>query len=193
MTPSEELFKNFFSDEKKLVSSMDDLELRAHREELSKIAFEARARLTATDDEQRERNAESKKKKGFQTSIEIDDFATDAINTIKQRQAKMSKTDKLIENLMKLPGIDRATAEKMVSATTQLEIKNSKGSTIADNLNKKNLESAVNEIIKPAETIKIINPFAKQTEPILQKTETVTKADDKTAEEPKTIINPFAK
>jgi len=53
VTPQEELFASFFRSEKLIVSEMSILELRAHREELSKIAFEARARLTAVDDEER--------------------------------------------------------------------------------------------------------------------------------------------
>src|SRR5260221_11654525 len=55
VTPQEELFSLLFNHEKVLVKDMDVLTLRAHREELAKIAFEARARLTAVDDEEQDR------------------------------------------------------------------------------------------------------------------------------------------
>lgn len=55
LTAQEELFSELFNHEKILVKDMDTLMLRAHREELAKIAFEARARLTAVDDEDNER------------------------------------------------------------------------------------------------------------------------------------------
>jgi hypothetical protein len=174
MTPNEELFAKFFNNEKALVAKMDDLQLRAHREELSKIAFEARVRLTAINEEGQERNAKSKRSKGYETSIESDAEASDAINRIKERQKKLTKTEKLIENLMKLPGIDRAIAEKMVSATTQLEIRNKPKETIT--------VGELKETIEFIEKSPIFNPFTKPPEP--SKVEIV--------EQPK-FKNPFIK
>lgn len=118
MTEQEQLFAKFFNAEITLVKDMDDLTLRQHREELSKIAFEARARLTAIGQETQERSAKSKKSKEFSTSVESDALTTDAINTIKNREKKLNKTEKLIEQLMKLPGITRAQAEAMVNIKT---------------------------------------------------------------------------
>lgn len=118
MTEQEQLFAKFFNSEIELVKDMDDLTLRSHREELSRIAFEAKARLTAVGQETQERVAKNKKSKQFSTSLESDQLTTDAINTIKNREKKLNKTEKLIEQLMKLPGITRAQAEAMVNKTT---------------------------------------------------------------------------
>lgn len=126
MTPQEELFADFFKKEKIFIKDFDNLTLEAHREELSRIAFEARARLTAIDDEKRSRKAPMK---GFQAAIHVDETTANAINKIQQRGAKLSKEERLIENMMKLPGMDRASAERLVSAgavKAQLDSKFSK-------------------------------------------------------------------
>lgn len=118
MTESEKLFAKFFAEEKVLVADMDDLTLRSHREELSKIAFEARARLTAIGDEVQGRT--SKKNKVFNSPSE--ESVGDTINKINERKTKMSKVDKQIENMVAM-GIDRETAEKMFAASSISEIK----------------------------------------------------------------------
>src|ERR1700747_1784259 len=79
MTPQEELFSQLFNHEKILVKDMDTLTLRAHREELAKIAFEARARLTAADDEEKTRK-KGDKPEGFKRSLNTDETTTNAIN-----------------------------------------------------------------------------------------------------------------
>lgn len=120
VTPQEELFASFFNNEKETIASMSIIELRAHREELSKIAFEARARLTAVDDEERTRKAKNANvpNRGFSTSVVPDELATDAINKVKKRQARMSKEEKLRESMIQLQiaaGHDKAEAEKIVN------------------------------------------------------------------------------
>lgn len=117
MTPQEELFAELFNHEKILVKDMQTLELRAHREELAKIAFEARARLTAVDDEDNNRkkvNSDSKPR-GFERSLNTDETTTNAINRIKDRQTRMSKAEKIQAGLEKL-GISTADAEAIMSA-----------------------------------------------------------------------------
>ncbi len=127
MTPQEELFSKLFNHEKIFVKDMDTLTLRAHREELSKIAFEARARLTAVDDEDNERKklANPKGPTGFSKSINGDDKTTEAINTIKERQKRMTKQEKIQAGLEKL-GIDPKHASELMSAGAILgQLKNS--------------------------------------------------------------------
>lgn len=121
MTPQEKLHATFFYHEKVLVKDMDTLTLRAHREELMKIAFEARSRITAIDDEENDRKKSSQPKgpKGFERSINTDETTTDAINAIKDRQKRMSKAEKIQASLEKL-GISSADAEKLMSAGTIL-------------------------------------------------------------------------
>ena len=113
MTPQEELFAKFYNHEKVLVKDMDVLQLREHREELQKIAFEAKARLVAADDEARERKAKTTNKEWLVTDTRPDINVSDAINVVKQRAARMSKMDKLTDQLRKA-GIDDATIKEMV-------------------------------------------------------------------------------
>ena len=117
-TPQEELFQHFFSNEKVLVKNMSLLELRSHREELSKIAFEARARMTAIDDEENDRKKKSSdgKPTGFSRSVNGDDKATNLINTVKERQKKLTKNEKLEAGLAKLLGGDNRAAAAIMSA-----------------------------------------------------------------------------
>jgi len=119
MTPQEQLFSELFNHEKVLVKDMDTLTLRAHREQLATIAFEARARLTAVDDEERGRKKKHGEAEGFKRSVNTDETATNAINTIKERQKRMSKADKILAGLEKL-GISTADAAKLMSAGTIL-------------------------------------------------------------------------
>lgn len=115
MTPQEELFAKLFNREKVLVSTMTVLELRAHREELSKIAFEARAKMTAVDDEEKIRKPKKSEVSGFSRSVNEDGSTRDLINTVKERQKGLSKKEKLIEGLIKL-GFSRSDAEAKLSA-----------------------------------------------------------------------------
>ncbi len=113
MTEQEELFAKFYNHEKLLVKDMDSVQLREHREELSKIAFEAKARLVANDDETRERSANTKVKdwslspSGLQTE-------SDAINAPAVRKSRMSKLDKQRSDLLKI-GIDEAIVNEMMA------------------------------------------------------------------------------
>lgn len=132
MTPQEELFSQLFNHEKLLVKDMDILTLRAHREELSKIAFEARARLTAVDDEDNDRkkkkNVVDGKPSGFSRSVNTDETTTNAINVIKERQRKLTGKEKMLAGLIALyeqSGLSKAEAEavatKAMGARTILE------------------------------------------------------------------------
>jgi hypothetical protein len=150
MTPEEQLFADFFNNEKDFVKDMDVLSLRAHREELRKIAFEARARLTAVDEEERGRKTKKGEVTGFKQNLQSDDISSEAINKVRERGKRMSKEERLIENMMKLPGMDRKTAEMMVQAgTIKATLDNKFGKTESD---------------KPEEnfpTRAVINPFAR--------------------------------
>lgn len=199
MTPQEELFASFFNDEGKIVCNMTILELRAHREELAKIAFEARARLTRVDDEERQRKAKAKKERGeatgFETSLQTDELTSDAINKIKGRQARISKQERTIEGLIKM-GMERKDAEKLVSAGTILARIKDKSvvQTESDN-------GAKAEAPKP-----FVNPFGPKTEEIkpesiaevsfIEETNTVIITTPEVVPEPTKptgFINPFAK
>jgi len=113
MTPQEELFQKFYNHEKILVKDMDIVTLREHREDLSKIAFEAKARLVATDDDLRERTAKNKTSKEWLTSVTSDQVSSDAINAVETRKKRMSKMDKMRSQLL-AAGIDSDTVDEMV-------------------------------------------------------------------------------
>jgi transcriptional regulator of acetoin/glycerol metabolism len=113
MTPQEELFAKFYNHEKILVKDMNDSQLREHREELSRIAFEAKARLVAADDETRERKAKNGNKEWTVTPTESDQTTTDAINAVKTRKERMTKLDKQREYLEKA-GLDENIINEMM-------------------------------------------------------------------------------
>lgn len=174
MTPAEEKFRTFFNAELVLVSEMTDDVLREHIISLSDIAFEAKARLTAADADIRERNAKKKFNSPIK-SIEIDDVTTEAINRIGERQKRLSKEEKLIENLMKLPGITREIAQRMISPATQIELATPKTSMQLKEDDSIPAAQAFNPAVKPfasAEietndnkpkaSFKFVNPFEKK-------------------------------
>ena len=87
MTPEEQLFSDLFNHETSLVCNMDTLTLRAHIEELSKIAKEAKIRYYAADKEEKKRiKTSTNSPTGFSRSVNEDPLSKDAINTVKDRQ-----------------------------------------------------------------------------------------------------------
>jgi hypothetical protein len=155
VTPQEELFAELFNHEKILVKDMDILELRAHREELAKIAFEARARLTAVDDEDNSRKkskSSENKPSGFERSLNVDDTATDAINTIRERQKRLTKSEKIQAGLEKL-GISASDASKLMSA----------GAILGRLKSKQSVEGvSKDDSVEVSESKPIFNPFEKK-------------------------------
>jgi len=149
MTPQEKLHAKLFYHERLLVKDMDTLTIRAHREELAKIAFEARARLTAVDAEEDDRkklNRKDKQPTGFERSLNTDDKTTDAINTIKKR---VSKADKMRAGLERLGLSAEHVAEVMSARNISEQVNRAQNKT------------------KPAETKEstpVFNPFAKKEE-----------------------------
>lgn len=161
MTPEEEKFAKFYNSEKELVLKMDTLTLRAHIEELSDIAKEARARLTAAKDEDRERTARNKREagQGFSTSIDADADTSDAINKVRKRQTKQ---EKILASLLAIPGIDLAQAQKMLAARNIKDAVDSSTELKRDNFR-------VNELTNKTSDKPWSNPFSAKTE---EKTET---------------------
>lgn len=167
MTPQEELFSQLFNHEKALVCDMDTLTLRAHREELAKIAFEARARLTAVDDEDNERKKKSNPKpKGFERNVNDNDIDKDAINVVKERQKRMSKLDKIQAGLVAL-GISTADASKlMTNGAVLARVKDAASKeTLLDDKTIRSPFSQDNGFVikpKPEEPKPLFNPFEKK-------------------------------
>lgn len=159
LTPQEQLFANFFSDEMRLVKDMDILTLRAHRETISGIAYEAKARLRAIDEEEKDRKKAAAKRDGkptgFERSVNVDETTTDAINAVKARQKKMTKMEKVANILSGIPGFDQAAIDHIMSAKTVSDVVNK-----VQNHAPPSDVPAVNVAAESTET-KSFNPFAK--------------------------------
>lgn len=149
MTPREEKFKEFFQSEVLLVKDMDTLTLRAHIQELSDIAHEARARLTAADGELRTRD--KKPGTGFEANVNVDEVTSDAINKIQKGARKLTKEDKVRASL-RAAGMSEEDIDTMMSPQTILAIRNKKEGEVVT------LESAKQE------TSKQFDPFGKKAE-----------------------------
>jgi hypothetical protein len=197
MNASELLFKEFFNNEKNVVvKTLNDAELQDHIEALEQFALEARARLYAADEEKRERSSKNKR---FTVSGDNESLTSNAINAISERNKKISKRDKLVENMMKLIDCDRATAEAMVPDTDKM----SKGRAInaSEALKKLNnqlpssqVEISAEPLIK-SEPKPFSNPFAPKsvetTVSISEDKKIITITEE--VEKPKTFVNPFSK
>lgn len=165
MTPGEELHAKLYNGYKVKVKDMSDLDMRAFREELAKIAFEAKAGIGAVDDEERERKKARKKAdgpSGFERNVNVDETTSDAINNIKKRAAKLSKQEKWKKTLMEDMFMSEEDADRAISARN---IKDRIGGH-SDGGPKADLIASV---LETAPEKKIFNPFAKKTE-----TETTT-------------------
>lgn len=153
MTPQEELHAKFFNHKVELIKDMDLLALRAHREELAMIAFKARAEVGAADEVIKQKEKKDKKSPGFTRSVLMDDASSNAINNIQERQKKLSKDEKMIENMRKM-GI----SEEYIQNTIMSNMK------IHKQIQKENIAEAKNKSIeaKASETKPqaLINPFA---------------------------------
>lgn len=170
MTEQEELFAKFYNEEKVLVMDMSIPELREHRDILSKIAFEAKAKLGAVDDVQRERNAKTKNKEFILTDASIRQTDSDALNAPKIRAARMNKIDKMRADLEKLGYLDDETINEMIRKMEKKgteQVINSAANTfkkIAASPVEKQIEAAkVDGTITDSttEVTKAENPFAK--------------------------------
>ena len=157
MTPQEKLHATLFYHETILVKDMDHLTLNAHIEELSKIAFEARTRhgaATAEDDRRKKKSGP----KGFERSVNTDETTTNAINTIKERQTKLTKKEQVLAGLQKLYSMaGNDSASKEASRITEA------GTILARIKN----EAAASKLIPLAEERErkpIVNPFEKKVE-----------------------------
>ena len=158
LTPQEELFAKFYNHEKVLVKDMDHVQLKEHREELQKIAFEAKARLVAADDETRERKAKTSNKEWLVTDSQAPYDVSQSINVVKTRAARMTKMDKLRKQLQD-SGIDEATINEMIG---NLEKKATESKLKTVTFNKPSTEISAVQVkeTKPEEPVVPFNPAA---------------------------------
>jgi len=165
MTPQEELFKTLFNrytiavtdKTNPMVREMSDLEIRAWREELCTIAFEAKAAIGAADEILKERKP--KGPQGFKTSVNDDSATREAINSVKKRVEKMSKMDKIKEKMLAIPGMDPSYVERLMSNKNILDEGKKRVQNHSSPEEVKKEETKENEPSKP-----IFNPFEKKEE-----------------------------
>jgi|SRR5579863_2485505 len=166
MTPQEELFKELFTGALKIVAGMDALTRRAYREEMQKIAHEARVHVAAVDKIDDDEKKEKRKTAGFERSLNTDQSTTDAINTIKERQKRLTKSEKIqagLEEMFKKSGMSLLDAQKeaqrLMGAGTILAVKNPEKSAVVEQavLDVKTAEKKIDSTTSR----KMFNPFAK--------------------------------
>jgi hypothetical protein len=114
VTPNEELFAKFYSEEMLLVQGMNDADLDEHIHELESIAREAKSRITAATENKRTRAAKSGNKSWKVEPLGPDPTVTDSLNKVKQRSQRMSKLDKMRDSMAAL-GIPQSELDQMLS------------------------------------------------------------------------------
>lgn len=109
-----DLFVKFYNPAKISVSTLTDEKLAEHISQLEDILIEAKANLSAATDERRERVSKSRNKQfTISSDLNSSNAVTDAIEAVKTRQKRMSKLDKIKQQLEDI-GIDQEEIERTV-------------------------------------------------------------------------------
>lgn len=189
MTPQEKAHAKFFNHGVFTVRDMmnDDLAMDAWIEELAAICFEGRSTHQGATAERSRIREKTKRAQGFEKSLRTDEASTAALNTIKERQKKLTKAEKVAEGLRQLFGavgehfgvaVDaKAEAEKAMSARNMAGVVKSQNHTPIESTpqatfnpfarkreESQNVQAAIDSILAtPAEEKKPIgNPFLKE-------------------------------
>lgn len=102
-----ELHMQFYNHEGKLCADMTDEELQEHLEELSNVAFEAKARIARISDDLRERSVKRKLVAGELLSKSDMNFDQNAaISVVTERKKRISKSERLINEMNRLLGVE---------------------------------------------------------------------------------------
>lgn len=162
MTKEEELFHNYYARGKVLVKDMDDTSLREHREQLRLIATEAKAQLLAADDEIRERSAKkSLKDKEWLATVDTSQSVSDAINVVEKRKARMSKMDKLRQQLIDA-GLDDDTVKATIAGLERRATDTSLKAVTFKQKAEAEKKAATATSVQPQPVDTRPNPFAKK-------------------------------
>src|SRR5262245_22965059 len=158
MTENEELYAQFFQKGRAMVKDMDLTGMREHREQLQRIIFEGKAVLAGVDESIREKKAEGGPKvKEWTVSPTTDVCTFDASNAVKIRKDRMSKMDRLQEQLRKA-GIDEETVKEMVKNMERKATENQL-KTVTFNKPTTEIAAVVVKTDKPAEPDGDKKPF----------------------------------
>lgn len=108
MTDREELYKKIFAEKRIIAMQLTPIQRKEHREQLSLIAFEAKVAINAYDDADREERARvNGESRNWLISADYSPDVEASIAAVKQRKERMSKADKLLQQLKSL-GIEGA-------------------------------------------------------------------------------------
>lgn len=123
-----ELFTKFFNDEARVVNGMDLPTLMAHIEELEKIAFEAKARISKASGEKRARidKLSKEEREKLINNPELDIANSDSL--IRKRAERISKADKMINNFAGLGLPEEVIKSLMSNVKIDETANNGKGS-----------------------------------------------------------------
>lgn len=109
MTEEEQLFANWWTEEKVLIKDLDYIGLRERREKMVKVMQEAKARVRAMDDDIRDRDAKKKSStKEWIKPLSSSPDVSDKINVVETRKKRMNKLEKMQNQLAGLLGDDIA-------------------------------------------------------------------------------------
>lgn len=165
MTPQEELFAKLFNHEIEFVKDMSILEIRAHREELARITYEGSVRIRAVDHVEKERIKAKKISEG-PTGIErnknVDEQTSQAINVVKERQKRLTKLDKIKENLLKIDGMDASFVEGLMKNKNILEATKQRAQNTSEPIMPEETVKQIEEANKQMEKKEFVNPFSKK-------------------------------
>lgn len=150
MTKDEELFAKYYTAGKILVESMTDDALLTHISDLKEILLEARAHMQAATDKIRE--SRKGKNKDWLVSVETDQVTSEAIAAVSVRKDRMSKLDKLREQLLK-GGMDEEIVNEMIrnmnSKATETSLKSVNFPVVkSDNKPKEPEKKTIIDIVK---------------------------------------------
>ncbi len=105
-----ELHMQFYNHEGQLCADMSDEELQDHLEELSNVAFEAKARIAKISDITRERDTKRKLAAGLLQFSQDQTFDSGTlISQPTERKKRMSKMEKTLADVQKLLGVEGAS------------------------------------------------------------------------------------
>lgn len=189
MTPNEELHVKFFNQEIQAIADMDMLARRARLEELQAIAAETRARAAAHVEHDRR---EKGKNKGLFKPVEIDDFTKETINRVNVRRERMSKEEKLKQNMMAKLGLDEKAVNSLMSASKLIEAKTAPAPEKTNVFNKEP-KAAFNPFAPKKVEPEVVEPEPEHNEVVTIIEETHTTIIVTQEEKPKEVFNPFKK
>jgi len=156
-------FEKFFNHEAIAIADMDYATLVSHIQDLEKIAFEAKARLSAGHGKKRKFEYDMSKDERDRLISQPSLSVSESLQTVAKRADRMTKADKFMESMKKL-GLDEEALKAIADHVTPNKTTNATLTFKSDNPEKNLLtldgHTDANEN-KTSEPKQNWNPFAK--------------------------------